>query len=220
MVQGLGSGTAGLRNGDPVAVASPGVHLNLGIGPGVHWKHKGQTTLGIGAAQFDRLSASPRQQPYRGIAGRLTAGESAVQLVGPGCGVGVVRRAWGDQVGLDPMGPNHLRSQHKGGGEQKWKRGTAHGSSGATDISDRDQPAFQRLSVLRPAWTILAMELTIIDRASQPWPRDWSSEAITRSAAVGDALNGLLSVDWARARDDGQGDAVRVSKERPKVRWC
>jgi len=49
----------------------------------------------------------------------------------------------------------------------------------------RVQPAVQRFSLLRPACTILATELTIIERASEASPRLWSSAAITRSAAVG-----------------------------------
>ncbi len=47
-----------------------------------------------------------------------------------------------------------------------------------------NQEAFQRLSLLLPACTILATELTIIERASLEAPRPWISEVITRSAAV------------------------------------
>ncbi len=47
-----------------------------------------------------------------------------------------------------------------------------------------NQEAFQRLSLLFPACTILATELTIIERASLEAPRPWISEVITRSAAV------------------------------------
>jgi len=48
----------------------------------------------------------------------------------------------------------------------------------------RGQPAFQRFWLQRLACTILATELTIIERASQVSPRACSSAAITRSEAV------------------------------------
>jgi hypothetical protein len=46
------------------------------------------------------------------------------------------------------------------------------------------QVDFQRLSLDLPACTIRAMELTIIERASQPLARFSSSAASTRSEAV------------------------------------
>jgi hypothetical protein len=47
---------------------------------------------------------------------------------------------------------------------------------------------FQRLSQLFPTCTILAMELTIIERASLLSPRPRNSASMIRSAAVGAAV--------------------------------
>jgi hypothetical protein len=65
-----------------------------------------------------------------------------------------------------------------------------------------DQLDFQRLSLLLPACTILAMELTIIERASLDSARAWSSAAITRSAAVSGrdwSVEGIESKDGTDA---------------------
>ena len=70
----------------------------------------------------------------------------------------------------------------------------------------------QRFSLQRPACTILAIELTIIERASEASPRLWSSEAITRSAAVGPwppLLERLAMLEGAAVL----GARRRVSKE-------
>jgi len=68
------------------------------------------------------------------------------------------------------------------------------------------QEAFQRLSLLLPACTILASELTIIERASLEAPRLWISEVITRSAAV----RGRFWSDERMESKDGT-DALRRS---------
>jgi hypothetical protein len=69
-----------------------------------------------------------------------------------------------------------------------------------------NQEAFQRLSLLLPACTILATELTIIERASLEAPRPWISELITRSAAV----RGRFWSDEGMNSKDGT-DALRRS---------
>lgn len=154
-VEGLGSGTVDLRKGNPVAVSGSGIHLNLGIGSGVGRKHERQTSLGIGATQLDRLTPGGGQQADGGVAGRLTAGEGAVELIGAGgvgMGMGVIGcPGWGQQVGLDRVGPGGLRTQRQSGDTQKRKRRAAHGGSRATENSSLGQPAFQGLSLLRPA---------------------------------------------------------------------
>jgi len=104
--------------------------------------------------------------------------------------------------GLEAVGTASQGCERQAGGtkqDKQWE--TAHGGG----LRIRVKPAFQRFSLLRPACTILATELTIIERASQASPRAWSSAAITRSAAVGACGKEASELVTARERAACQG---------------
>ncbi len=130
--------------------------------------------------QLDGRASARRHQPDGRITGRDPSGAAALnfhalRLGGAAKGRQIFQRA------LYAVGPARRYRQEGGTAEQgQEQEGAGHGSA---------QVAFHRLSRVLPAWTIRAIELTIIERALLSAPRSMSSAASTLSAAVGALLS-------------------------------